>query len=52
MKGVFDNPESAVRLLYSGCDMVMVCAHFTDSGRAMGFAQSIVAAAADGRLDR
>jgi beta-N-acetylhexosaminidase len=51
MKGVFDSPESAVRLLESGCDMVMVCAHFTDSGRARGFAQSIVAAINEGRLD-
>ena len=51
MKGVFDKPESAVRLLESGCDMVMVCAHFTDSGRAKGFAQAIVAAINEGRLD-
>jgi beta-N-acetylhexosaminidase len=51
MKGVFDKPESAVRLLESGCDMLMVCSHFTDSGRARGFAESIVAAAADGRLE-
>jgi beta-N-acetylhexosaminidase len=51
MKGIFDSPESAVRLLESGCDMVMVCAHFTDSGRARGFAQAIVAALNEGRLD-
>jgi beta-N-acetylhexosaminidase len=51
MKGVFDSPESAVRLLESGCDMVMVCAHFTDSGRARGFAQAIIAAIDEGRLD-
>ena len=30
MKGFFDSPDSAVRLLESGCDMLMVCAHFTD----------------------
>lgn len=51
MKGVFDAPESAVRLLQSGCDMLMVCAHFTDSGRARGFAEAILAALNDGRLD-
>jgi beta-N-acetylhexosaminidase len=51
MKGVFDQPESAVRLIESGCDMVMVCAHFTDSGRARGFAQAILAAINEGRLD-
>jgi beta-N-acetylhexosaminidase len=51
MKSVFDKPESAVRLIESGGDMVMVCAHFTDSGRARGFAQAIVAALNDGCLD-
>ncbi|MDQ6703916.1 MAG: beta-N-acetylhexosaminidase [Pseudomonadota bacterium] len=51
MKGVFDSPDAAVRLIESGCDMVMVCAHFTDSGRAKGFAQAILAAVEDGRLD-
>jgi beta-N-acetylhexosaminidase len=52
MKGFFDSPDAAVRLIQSGCDMVMVCAHFTDTGRARGFAQAILAAAEDGRLDR
>jgi beta-N-acetylhexosaminidase len=51
MKGVFDDPESAVRLIASGCDMVMVCAHFTDASRARGFAEAIVAAINQGRLD-
>jgi beta-N-acetylhexosaminidase len=51
MKGLFDSPDAAVRLIESGCDMVMVCAHFTGTGRARGFAQAILAAAGDGRLD-
>ncbi|MGB7045486.1 MAG: glycoside hydrolase family 3 N-terminal domain-containing protein, partial [Methylocella sp.] len=51
MKGLFDSPDSAVRLIKAGCDMVMVCAHFTGTGRARGFAQAILAAAEDGRLD-
>jgi beta-N-acetylhexosaminidase len=51
MKGLFDSPDSAVRLIESGCDMVMVCAHFTGTGRARDFAQAIVAAAGEGRLD-
>ena len=51
MKGLFDSPDAAVRLIESGCDMVMVCAHFTGTGRARGFAQAILAAAEDGRLD-
>jgi beta-N-acetylhexosaminidase len=40
-----------VRLIESGCDMVMVCAHFTGTVRARGFAKAIIAAAEDGRLD-
>jgi beta-N-acetylhexosaminidase len=51
MKGLFDNPKSAVRLIESGCDMVMVCAQFTGTGRARGFAQAILAANEEGRLD-
>ncbi len=51
MKGLLDSPDSAVRLLESGCDMVMVCAHFTGTGRARGFAQAIRAASEDGSLD-
>jgi hypothetical protein len=31
--------------------MIMVCAHFTDTGRALGFARAVKRAEADGRLD-
>ncbi len=51
MKGVFDQPEAAVRLLNAGCDMLMVCAHFTDSSRARAFAREILAAIEERRLD-
>ncbi len=51
MKGRFDNPDSAVRLIEAGCDMVMVCAHFTGTGRARDFARAIVAGIEEGRLD-
>jgi beta-N-acetylhexosaminidase len=51
MKGLFDSPDSAVRLIESGCDMVMVCAQFTGTGRARGFAHAILAAVEEGRLD-
>ncbi len=51
MNGVFDRPESAVRLIQSGCDILMVCAHFTFTDRARDFARAIVAAIDDGRLD-
>ncbi|MCI0599823.1 MAG: beta-N-acetylhexosaminidase, partial [Beijerinckiaceae bacterium] len=51
MNGVFDAPDSAVRLIESGCDMVMVCAHFTETNRAREFARALIAAAEDSRLD-
>jgi beta-N-acetylhexosaminidase len=51
MKGFMESPESAVRLIHSGCDMIMVCAHFTGTGRARDFARAIIAAAEEGRLD-
>ncbi len=51
MKGFFESPDAAVRLIESGCDMVMVCAQFTGTGRVRGFAQAILAAVEEGRLD-
>ncbi|MCI0466028.1 MAG: beta-N-acetylhexosaminidase [Beijerinckiaceae bacterium] len=51
MNGVFDAPNSAARLIASGCDMVMVCAHFTETNRAREFARSIITAADEGCLD-
>ena len=52
IKGFFADPNAAVRLIESGCDMVMVCAHFTGTDRVRDFARAIIAAAAGGRLDR
>lgn len=51
MKGFFEAPEAAARFLAAGCDMLMVCAHFTEADRARGFARAILDAEADGRLD-
>jgi beta-N-acetylhexosaminidase len=51
MRGFFADPASAVQLIESGCDMVMVCAHFTSTDCVRDFARAIVAAAEEGRLD-
>ncbi len=46
----FDDPRSAVRLVESGSDLLMVCAHFASTDRARGFAGAILGALADGTL--
>jgi beta-N-acetylhexosaminidase len=51
MNGVFDSRESAVRLIQSGCDVLMVCAHFTLTDRARDFARALISAIDGGRLD-
>jgi beta-N-acetylhexosaminidase len=51
MKGVFDSPQSGVGLIQSGCDILMVCAHFTFTDRARDFARALIAAIDDRRLD-
>lgn len=49
---IFDDPRAAAKLLASGTDLLMVCSHFTNTGRARGFAESIEKALASGELDR
>ena len=47
---LFDDPVSAVRLLLSGTDLLMVCSHWTDTERARGFARAIASAQRDGTI--
>lgn len=51
MKGIFDAPDAAASFMAVGCDMLMVCAHLTDTERARRFAEAIVGAVERGRLD-
>jgi beta-N-acetylhexosaminidase len=47
----FDDPRQAVRLLQAETDLMMVCAHWTDTERARGFARAIIEAGARGELE-
>ncbi len=51
MTGYFGSPDSAVRLIESGCDIVMLCTHFTSTDRARDFARALITAIDGGRLD-
>ena len=51
MDGLLDSPDAAARFLGAGHDMMMICAHFTDTERARAFAQSLVEARAAGLVD-
>jgi beta-N-acetylhexosaminidase len=50
MDAFFDRPDSAVRFLQAGNDLLMLCAHWTDTGRARDFAAAIADATASGEL--
>jgi beta-N-acetylhexosaminidase len=51
MTDFFGAADAAARFIDAGCDMMVVCAHFTVVDRARGFAEAILSALAEGRLD-
>jgi beta-N-acetylhexosaminidase len=47
---MFDDPNAIVRFVLAGADLLMVCAHLTDTDRCRGFARSIISAQREGRI--
>jgi beta-N-acetylhexosaminidase len=51
VSGLFDHPDTAVRFMAAGNDMMMVCAHWADTERVRPLASRIVDARRSGLLD-
>jgi beta-N-acetylhexosaminidase len=47
---LFERPEAAVSALQAGCDLIMVCAHGTDTNRTIVFAQDLLGGLKNGKL--
>ena len=50
MSGFFKESDSAVRLMQAGCDILMLCSHWTDTDRSRGFAEAMIEARRGGDL--
>lgn len=50
MNQFFAEPAAAARLIAAGCDLLMVCAHWTETERVRDFAESIVQARDKGEI--
>ncbi len=51
MDGLLDAPDAVVPFFNAGNDMMMLCAHWTDTERVRGFAAALVRALALGHVD-
>ena len=51
MDGWLDDPEAVIPFFNAGNDMLMLCAHWTDTERVRGFAAALVQGLANGRVD-
>jgi beta-N-acetylhexosaminidase len=47
---LFEEPSATVRLFGAGTDLMMVCAHWTDTERCRGFAQALMMALKGGQI--
>lgn len=52
VSSMFESPDAAVRFMAAGNDMLMICAHWTDTERSRNFARSILNARQTGAIDR
>ena len=51
VSGFFEKPDAAVRLIQAGCDILMLCSHWTDTDRSRNFAHAIIDARSGGDLN-
>jgi beta-N-acetylhexosaminidase len=51
VSAVFERPDAAVQFMAAGNDMLMICAHWTDTERARGLARAIIDGRRTGALD-
>jgi beta-N-acetylhexosaminidase len=49
---LFNAPGAAIRALQSGCDLLMMSAHWTNTNRVLGLAQDLLDGLNSGKLDR
>lgn len=49
---LFENPSATAQLFGAGTDLMMVCAHWTDTERCRGFAEALMTALQDGKVAR
>jgi beta-N-acetylhexosaminidase len=52
VSAMFDKADAAVQFISAGNDMLMICAHWTDTERARFLARALIDGRRDGSLDR
>jgi beta-N-acetylhexosaminidase len=52
VSAMFENADAAVQFMSAGNDMLMICAHWTDTERARFLARALIDARRNGSLDR